>query len=628
MGTISCIPEIAYHGILAKLPQNEIHAMIDRRELRLLGDATVMFFDEVGQSLAARFADDDQADGAPPPQTSGFAVGSPVAALLDTLPVANHPLLVGQVTVEDPEEWSAEVPVINRDHGTAMASLIINGDLNEQPAERPARPLLCYPLLRPNGSGDAAFPVDRLPIDALHVAIRNVINTSADRRLKLITLAVGDPNRLFLRTVSKWARLLDWLAYEHSVLFVISAGNPQPNEFVLTADRGSFEALDDASLAAHVAQASHLENRNRRLLAPADSVNALTVGGLYDDASTPAPGAGQRLVFQQRNLPAPYGAQGFGFRQSIKPDIMLPSGRMLYQEKRGTERTCQIAGVHALRAPGQLVALAPRNGRLDASGHFRGTSNAAALATRAGIRAWNIIEELRSDEGYEIDHAYDAVLIKALLAHACSRSEIERDIEQLDCFPKDQISKIARRLAGYGKLYDDRLATCTSQRATLIGVGSLMKDEAHEYDVPTPSSLGPTTELRRLTITLSYFTPVNVRHHLYRRAVLRAELGALHPELGVRIDETHQHDSARGTLQHLVFAGRDAVAARNGQIKIAINCRAEAGDLDTPIQYALAVTIEADAQSAVPVYQEVRAKVIAAAPRAPVSVPSPTVRRS
>ncbi len=51
-------------------------------------------------------------------------------ALLDGLPCSNHDALAGRLVVEDPDGLGDEYPLSSRNHGTAIASLIIHGDLS------------------------------------------------------------------------------------------------------------------------------------------------------------------------------------------------------------------------------------------------------------------------------------------------------------------------------------------------------------------------------------------------------------------------------------------------------------------------------------------------------------------
>lgn len=53
------------------------------------------------------------------------------AAIFDGLPVNNHQKLSNRIMVDDPDDYSDGYTVQHRVHGTAMSSLIIHGDIND-----------------------------------------------------------------------------------------------------------------------------------------------------------------------------------------------------------------------------------------------------------------------------------------------------------------------------------------------------------------------------------------------------------------------------------------------------------------------------------------------------------------
>jgi hypothetical protein len=66
----------------------------------------------------------------------------------------------------------------------------------------------------------------------------------------------------------------------------------------------------------------------------------------------------------------------------------------------------------------------------------------------------------------------------------------------------------------------------------------------------------------------------------------------------------------RGTMQHEIFEGDDAVAFIDGAtIRLKVNCRADAGRLDERVPYGLAVTLEAAQALRIPIYQEVAERI-------------------
>jgi hypothetical protein len=228
------VSEIAYDAVLMDLPRASIEAILAQPDTRLLRSREVMYFRPIGQSVFPLPNDPPL----PAPATVGQApptpAGDPVVATLDGFPLENHPLIAGRLVVDDPDAWGGDCPADRRHHGTAMCSLIARGELdaNEPPA---ARPVYVRPILRPDPNdwrtpSPETIPLDVLPVDIVHRAVRRMFaGEGADPptapSIRVINLSVGDPDQLFDRAVSSWARLLDWLAWKYNVLFIVSAGN-------------------------------------------------------------------------------------------------------------------------------------------------------------------------------------------------------------------------------------------------------------------------------------------------------------------------------------------------------------------------------------------------------------------
>ena len=236
--------------------------------------------------------------------------------------------------------------------------------------------------------------------------------------------------------------------------------------------------------------------------------------------------------------------------------------------------------------------------------YCRGTSNSAALASRAAAQAFNVIDALRAAHAEVLLPHFDAVLIKALLAHGASWGDLSGRLLALRPDLTDwrvQREFVARWL-GYGPVDIDRALTCTEQRATLIGVGELAQEEAMIFEAPLPPSLSAQPVLRRLVVTLAWLSPTNSAHQAYRTA--RLWLSPPADDVRVkRIECVHDH-AQRGTLQHDVLEGEDAVPFVDGaRVQFKVNCAADAGDFDGKVPFALCVSLEVPVATAIPIYQ-------------------------
>ncbi|CAJ5149015.1 Uncharacterised protein [Burkholderia pseudomallei] len=620
------ISDIAYHGFLVEMPAASVQLLLNDARSPLLISERVMFLRPQGQSYSVGIDVDTRVPDTRLPATQTF--GTPIVALLDGLPMENHPRLQGRVQIEDPDGWAADYSVNERLHGTAMASLIVWGDLDSGSIALP-NPIYVRPILRPDGAAhpngelrEERTPGDRLLIDVVHEAVRRMFESSpiaaaSAPTVKVINLSVGDGTRPFNGALSPWARLIDWLAYRYRVLFVVSTGN-RADDLVLDIPRGTLSDTAPAARESAAMNALLRADGHRRLISPAESVNALTVGASYSDHAN-FPGIPTRYTLFPQQGVAPYSSIGPGYRRSVKPDILLPGGRGLYGERPlSLPNETEVTGYwRTPRAPGQRTALPGEAGE---TAYTRGTSNAAALGTRGAAIAHSIIEQLRAADATALPSRFDAVLIKALLAHGARWHDLGNPI--LSARPDVDHWHAQRRLVsryiGYGTADIVRALTCTEQRATLLGVGQLRNEKALEFRVPLPEALNARVVMRRLTVTLAWLSPVNPRHSHYRTARLWVDLPA-DPLRLERID-VEARQARMGTLQHEIFEGGGAVPIVADQdLVLRVNCLADAGRLTEPVDFALCVSLEVAEGIDVPVYQQIRERVqqrIAVAPAA------------
>ena len=610
------ISAIAYHGFLVELPAEGIRELVSGARPNLTLSDRVMFFRPQGQGLA----DNGTPDEARPDTLNAVArapQGNPVVALLDGLPVQNHPLLQGRLMIDDPDGWGASYEAVDRQHGTAMASLIIHGELDAQNAALPT-PLYVRPILRPAPSDTRrprteATPDDRLLIDLFHRAVRRIFEGEGDSpaaapTVKVINLSVGDGQRPFDTSLSPWARLVDWLADKYNVLFVISAGNLS-SDMTLQVPRDTIGAMPERDRAKLVLAESISGTAQRRIIAPAEAMNSLTIGAVHGDSST-VPNVHGRYDLVPRGALALYSRVGHGYRRIIKPDIVLPGGRILYRERPGgPPETTTLTPVNGVAAPGHLVAAPPDNAGKYTK-YSRGTSNSAALGSRWAALAHGVIQSLRNGREEALPEEFDAVLIKALLVHGAEWGPLGRLIARLreDLVPRRRMQDFIARIIGYGRANIGRALECTQQRATLLGVGNVEDGQAIVFQAPLPPCLRAQTVKRRLTITLAWISPTNARHARYRSA--RLWISPPDTEFGVnRLDCDWQH-VRRGTLQHEVLEGEQALAFVDGDtLSFKVNCAKDSSALERPVRFALCVSLEVAEGLALPIYQEVRERV-------------------
>lgn len=214
---------------------------------------------------------------------------------------------------------------------------------------------------------------------------------------------------------------------------------------------------------------------------------------------------------------------GLGHNKVVKPDISMPGGKEHLRPVGGGGSLVVNAG-----SPGRLyglkAAVPDDGGRLDLEAMTSGTSGATALATRSAHRLFEApMDEENGGVLQDTDPRYYGVVIKALLVHRARWGEIGGQLEDI-YGPTGRGKHIARRdniarALGYGRPNVEEALTCAANRATLVGCGEVSADRtASRFRVPLPASLERVAEPRTITLTLAWFSPVNIRHRTYRRA--------------------------------------------------------------------------------------------------------------
>jgi hypothetical protein len=611
------IPEIAYHGMLVDVPAGEIQKLITRQPVKMAIADDVMFLRP--QSVLASPAEiepfEDPARREPAALTDNDA---PIAALFDGVPIELHSLLRDRLSVDDPDDLQRTATVSRRVHGTAMASLILHGDLN---AAGPPLDRLLYvrPLLQVTANGSEQTDDNRLLVDTMHRAVVRMRGGGAEEAAAptvfLVNLSVGDPRRPFTLSMSPLARLLDYLAAKYALLFLVSAGNAKTDLSVPGfASWTSFASASPADRERAVLTGMNAAKHERSILSPAESLNALTIGAQHHDNISPRVSAPHAVdPFEDPFLPNASSALGLGYRRSVKPELYFPGGREHIKMKR-TGASVDIGFGSPQRLYGLSAASPDTSGRAraDQLALSDGTSSATALATRSAHR---IFDALMGPDGpsliRDMDPGFYAVVVKALLVHRArwnGNADLLKDI----CGPTDrrridERSENVSRFIGFGVPNVEEAIECAANRATLIGFGILKPEKCLIYRIPLPPSLERITDPRSLTITVAWFSPIKPSHQSYR--CVRLEAAPLQPTEALGVErygnQPADRPAKRGTVFHEHFYGAKAVPfIDDGHLNLQIWCKEDAGGGDGDIRFGIAISIEAE--GAMPVYDEIR----------------------
>ncbi|AOH43638.1 hypothetical protein BEQ56_09230 [Anaerolineaceae bacterium oral taxon 439] len=612
----SVIPDIAYHSILASIPRAAAEDIINgNKDVSIVIADQIMFFRPVGQAVAIQ---DTYFDGdfiIPPSEEIS---DEPIIALFDGLPQENHPYLQGRLIVDDPDNYAAGYVADARKHGTSMASIIAHGDLSET-THTTTHKIYVRPIMRPYNTVDGfceEIPSNSLLVDKIHVAVRRLFEADAEEvapSIKIINLSIGITYRQFDRIISPLARLLDWLSWKYRVLFIVSAGN-HIDDIGTGMNFSDFSNSTMKNRDNIIIKYINRKSRNLRLLSPAESISALTVGATFEDSATLASNMNiNQTIPCSDGLPSAYSAIGMGLNRAVKPDILYPGGRSYVRMSvnRGKNSTVKWP-FSPTNKPG-IASAAPLSigGMGNKIMYTYGTSNAAALISHEASRCYDTLLDMFQNENEQIPDAHLALLIKAMLVHGAEWGFLANILAiSLELKTRRDISNKLHRYLGYGKPDINRAIECTKNRITLIGYGDLKIEEALLYDLPLPFDFS-TKNCRRLTATLVYFPPTVSTRQKYRATNLWFTIeNGIKNLLDSRVDIDWQATN-RGTVQHEIYENDEAVIwDEEKSIQIKVSCRGDADEkcLDiTP--YALMVSFEIKDAIDIDVYARIAEKI-------------------
>ena len=614
------IPEIRYQGVLIKVSGAVAQRLV-------AGEGDIARFRDA-MTIRPQSAYESQIDGEgikfqEEPEEPEFD-GDCIAALLDGYPIEQHELLAGRLDVVEVDVTGAQAPALTRQHGTAMASLIVHGDLQAPDTKPLSRPLAVLPVLvSPGGGHKETTPKGKLPIGvvyrALNVIVRATAKTNPElRRVIVINHSICDVYAPFVRRSSPWAALLDYFSHRHHLLFVVSAGNvfsPFPVDFYKT--MAAYHAAPENEREAAVLTAIEQAKGLRSIYSPAESINALTIGAVHSDHATPGKGAPPD-PYPNFPMSSLVSGLGLGVNRSVKPDFLERGGRFGAGMSNGKD----CIQIHALPSVhyGQEVATPSPSGALNRSMLTAGTSNAAALTTRAAHFIADALDELfANDEKPWYELKTRAVMLKTLLAHGASWGDIGALLD--DAYPPHDPKKWSPRrntitqFLGYGQLDVSRVVSGTSNRITLLAQDMIRADQRHEYILPIPASFLNNREVRTVTLTLSWTCPMTHTTADHRAVVLQL-VGAKKNTSsfwdGVARTPRAQPNAStsdRGTLIHTVQAGTKKMVDDKGRLVIGVQGISKLGFELQQVPYALAITLEIGQQARSQLYAEVEAQV-------------------
>ncbi|AOG04092.1 S8 family peptidase [Bosea sp. RAC05] len=424
--------------------------------------------------------------------------GAPVVCALDTGVAAEHPLIAPGLRGAWAYDaaWGADDHAPHGGHGTAIAGLILYGDL--EPHMNGAQPIALthnvesMKLLPPNG-----FPATTPPsygvVTQGAIAQVEIERPGETRAFCLATSAVDfPPNR-----PSTWSGALDQVA-SGAMLGDAADGVPasEATKRLVLVATGNVSG----GLMAHVMPSQPIED-------PAQSWNALTIGGFTRKEQLPAPPpALEPSVPANHRSPFSRGSQSLPDDLTpIKPEVLFEAGNMLTDDA----GFCAWHEAVSLLAPGSNVAAEPLV-------PFWATSAAAGMAGNFIGRLQAALPELWPEtyRALTVDSAaWPQPIRKTLIgrgAHWKTGSKADKQ-------------KVLREV-GYGVPDIDRAVLSARNDLTMVAEAEIQPfafgadgrsavfNEMHFYDLPWPRAALEQIENEIVTmkVTLSYFIEPNL----------------------------------------------------------------------------------------------------------------------
>lgn len=390
---------------------------------------------------------------------------APAVAVLDSGVVTGHPFL-GPAVGEATSYLEGKGPEDENGHGTMVAGLALYGDVAACAQQRSFVPELRL------FSGRLTDETNESPVHLLENQIPKAVAYFADTYgCRIFNVSLGDSRRPYTGGhLGPLATVLDTLARERDVLFIVSAGN------YLGSEDGPNSWLSDYP-------AYLLDREDSRIIDPAPALNALTVGSIARYDLSRMGGRNQNDPAHQPiarpGQPSPFSRSGPSLRDAIKPEVVDYGGNWYVDTRMGN----RYRGQHELGETSTSRDFAGRN-LLTADS---GTSFAAPRVAHLAARLLKQYPQASSN------------LLRALLvAHARVPDAT------LQLFSSDENRML--RAVGYGQPNVSAALLSTEQRVSLMAEERLGENAHHFFEVPIPGDFlaVPTRRERRIRIALAH----------------------------------------------------------------------------------------------------------------------------
>jgi hypothetical protein len=414
---------------------------------------------------------------APPPQLG------PRLCVIDSGVASAHPLLgpfVGDASsVHSTVTSAADL----HGHGTKVAGVAVFGDLRKHVDAgyfSSSMTVFSARIL----DDDSKLDPDKLVVNQIRAAVDHY--RAPPYNCRVFNLSFGEERTFLDKSRGRqglWAEVLDLIAAKHDIVFVVSAGNVP----VRTTQREEAELL-------LTSRGRHLAEPRHRLVDPATSALAITVGAIAERTHTAVPrGAGAldlRLpVTQNAGEPSAFTRVGPGVVGAIKPDFVDEGGNLTWSNR----------GITVDPANAVLLFSNQWSGIRGWFQHDVGTSFAAPRVARVAAMLEHSLRE-------QLQRAPSANLIRAVLGAGAVRA---KDLDE----PLGSGATV--NVTGYGRVDEDFALYSSERRVVLFSEEEVPLDHFAMFEVPVPDEFSALRGKKHVTAAVAYDPPVRARRADY-----------------------------------------------------------------------------------------------------------------
>lgn len=413
-----------------------------------------------------------------PAQLSSPAENAARICILDSGINTNHPLLSTAIAesvsfIPDQNEFDEQ------GHGTAVASIALYGDVeacNQSNFWQPQLWLYNGKVLNERAEFNAK---------TIESTLTAAVEYFTDLGCRIFNLSLGNINAPYDgKHIRGMAYLLDTLARQYNVLFVVSAGNFTGSDEPPVPQNSWRDEYPD-----------YLLHEASIIVDPAPALNVLTVGSIARHNATPDAQRRsddiQHLSPATENQPSPFTRHGPSVKGAFKPDVVAHGGNVASNVRQG-QWQAHMRGLGVLSCHHQFQGNTLFK-------ELNGTSFAAPYITHLAGCLLNEYPDM------------SASMVRAMLVnHASVSQEMTQAFpqemrESYKNTPESRNRQIERDVTGYGIIDEDALYR-SSEYVVVMRCEEQIENNAHQFfELPFPASfLRSQRSTREIRVTLAY----------------------------------------------------------------------------------------------------------------------------